>query len=457
VSRGLALVVEQPALAFQPPPIAGEAAVGADQAVAGDDDRDGIPAVGGTDGTGGTGRPQLSGDLAVGRGAREGHSGQRRPDLALIGRSLEPDGDVEPGASAREVLDQLATDLRERGRVPVGEAVDPWRANVAVKVQAHQVLSGDHHQHAPERGGHMVDAEHGTGGHRRSMIELAMVDVEFDGALDWDLMLGYLATRAIRGVEVVSAGAYRRTIVIRGAPADMEVALAGPGRLRATAHLPDASGLDTVVEATRRLFNLDFDVAAANAALRGDRLLAPLTVSRPGLRVPGICDPFEVGVRAIIGQQVSVKGAGTITGRLVDRHGTPIEWLGDPGLSHLFPSPQQLASADLRGIGLTTARMRAIRGFAQAVSDGSLRLDRGLGLEDLVLAITAVVGLGPWTAHYLAVRMGFPDAFPAGDLGLRRALERASGESLGPRTVGAMAERWRPWRAHAAIHLWLAH
>jgi AraC family transcriptional regulator of adaptative response / DNA-3-methyladenine glycosylase II len=289
------------------------------------------------------------------------------------------------------------------------------------------------------------------------MIEVAMVEPEFGGPLDWDSMLGYLAARAIRGVEAVSAGVYRRTIAIRGAPAAMEVALAGPGRLQATADLPDGHGLDNVVEATRRLFNLDLDVAAANARLCGDRLLAPLIAARPGLRVPGVWDPFEIGVRAIIGQQVSVKGAGTITGRLVARHGTPIQGQGGSGLSHVFPTPEALAKADLLGIGLTGARVSAIRGFAQAISDGSLRLDRSLGLDDLVGAITALPGLGPWTAQYLGVRMGFPDAFPAGDLGLRRALEHASGESFAPRTVGVMAEGWRPWRAHAAIHLWLAH
>ncbi len=172
--------------------------------------------------------------------------------------------------------------------------------------------------------------------------------------------------------------------------------------------------------------------------------------------MPGVWDPYEVGVRAIIGQQVSVAGASTIAGRLVERAGTAVPGLTQFGLTHVFPSPAALAVADLTGIGLTGARMAAIRSFADAVATGSLRLDRSLSLEELLAATVAVPGLGPWTANYLALRMGEADAFPAGDLGLRRGIERLTGSAVATRDVAGIAERWRPWRAQAAIHLWLS-
>jgi AraC family transcriptional regulator of adaptative response / DNA-3-methyladenine glycosylase II len=177
--------------------------------------------------------------------------------------------------------------------------------------------------------------------------------------------------------------------------------------------------------------------------------------ARPGLRVPGAWDPYEVGVRAVIGQQVSVAGAGTITARLVERWGTPVPGLGALGLTHLFPPPDVLVTADLDGIGLTGARAAAVRSFAVAVADGSVRLDRSTGLDRLVDSVVALPGLGPWTGHYLALRLGEPDAFPATDLGIRRAVGRLTG-SPAPATVADRAEAWRPWRAAAAAHLWLS-
>ncbi len=278
----------------------------------------------------------------------------------------------------------------------------------------------------------------------------------FSGPIDWDSMLAYMAVRAIRGVEHVAAGVYRRTIVIDGDPGAIEVALAGPGQLVLTAHLPHWNGLIHVVQQVRRLFNLDMDLGAANDALRRDPILARSIRSHDGMRVPGVWDPFEVGVRAIVGQQVSVAGAGTIIGRLVERHGVAVSGLGQLGLTHLFPSAAVLADADLDGIGLTGARVAAIHSFSRAVAEGSLPLDRSLCLEDLVAEVVRVPGLGPWTANYLALRMGEPDAFPAGDLGLRRGIEHLTGTSVAPRAVSAIAERWRPWRAQAAIHLWLS-
>jgi 3-methyladenine DNA glycosylase/8-oxoguanine DNA glycosylase len=262
-------------------------------------------------------------------------------------------------------------------------------------------------------------------------------------------MLGYFAARAIAGVEHVSEGSYRRTVVIDGDPGVLELSRGGPDHLVLRAHLPHWEGLIHVAQRARGIFNLDADVEAATRHLEGDAVIGPLMGIRPGLRAPGTWDPFETGVRAIVGQQVSVGGAGTITARIVARHGTPLPGLQALGLTHLFPSPSVLAEADLSGLGLTSPRGAAVNAFARAVAEQSVPLDRGSRLDQLVESITSIPGLGPWTAHYLALRMGERDAFPASDLGLRRALSRAEGE---PNDVSA---RWRPWRAHAAVHMWL--
>jgi AraC family transcriptional regulator of adaptative response / DNA-3-methyladenine glycosylase II len=277
----------------------------------------------------------------------------------------------------------------------------------------------------------------------------------FAGPLDWEAMLGYLEARAIQGVEQVSSGVYRRTIRVDDDPGVIEVSTGGTDHLVVTAHLPHWGGLIHVVHQVRRLFNLDFDPDEANRALGHDPILRGRITSLPGLRVPGAWDPFEVGVRAIVGQQVTVAGAGTIIARLVARHGTLIPGLGQFGLSHLFPSAEVLAGADLAGTGLTGARIAAIHRFADAVMNGSVRLDRSRTLDDQLASLVAVPGLGPWTAEYIALRMGEPDAFPSTDLGLRRSVEALAGGSVTPRAIGQIAERWRPWRAHAAIHLWL--
>ncbi|HEV3273570.1 MAG TPA: AlkA N-terminal domain-containing protein [Candidatus Dormibacteraeota bacterium] len=278
--------------------------------------------------------------------------------------------------------------------------------------------------------------------------------LSFTGQLDWQAMLEYLSARSIKGVEHISGSVYRRTILVDGDPGAIEVRRGGPGHLAVIAHLPHQAGPIPVVDQVRRLFNLDFDLDAANAALGRDPVLAARIAALPGLRAAGSWDPFEVGVRAIVGQQVTVAGAGTIIARLVERHGILVPGLDRFGLSHVFPASGVLAEADLAGTGLTGARIAAIRNFASAVAAGSLRLDRTRRLDDLLASMLALPGLGPWTAQYVALRIGEADAFPSSDLGLRRSLEALTGRAMTPRAVGEMAERWRPWRAHAAIHLW---
>jgi AraC family transcriptional regulator of adaptative response / DNA-3-methyladenine glycosylase II len=275
----------------------------------------------------------------------------------------------------------------------------------------------------------------------------------FAGALEWPAMLDYFALRAIPGVEAVAGDRYRRTVVIDGDPGVLEVMPGGVDHLVLVAHLPHWDGLIHVVERVRRMLGLDRPAGDAAGVLRADPVLAPLLAARPGLRVPGAWNPFEVGVRAIVGQQVSVAAASTITGRIVARHGAPVDGLAPLRLSHTFPSAAALAAADLDGLGLTRGRAAAIRAFAAAVAAGDVPLDGSLALDDLVDAIVAVPGLGPWTAHYVALRLGERDAFPATDLGLVRALARLDGD--GP-ALAERAEAWRPWRALAAVHLWVA-
>jgi AraC family transcriptional regulator, regulatory protein of adaptative response / DNA-3-methyladenine glycosylase II len=281
-----------------------------------------------------------------------------------------------------------------------------------------------------------------------------MLRLPFTGPLDWETMAEYFAARAIPGVEHVSAGTYRRTIVVGDDPGVLELSAGGDDHLLLRAHLPHWEELVHVVQRARRIPSLDFELDEPASHLGADPTIGPLLDARPGLRPPGTWDPFETGVRAIVGQQVTVAHANAIAGRLVAQFGTPVPGLEPLGLTHTFPSATTLAGADLGGLGLTPARARAVGLFAGAVAEDAVRLDRSVDLDRLVTSITALDGLGPWTAHYLALRLGEPDACPTTDLGLRRSLPRHAPHAAA--ALDDLAERWRPWRALAATHLWIA-
>src|SRR5262245_39018063 len=282
-----------------------------------------------------------------------------------------------------------------------------------------------------------------------------LLRLPFSGPLDWETMAAYFAARAIPGVEQVSGETYRRTVVVGDDPGVLELSAGGDDHLLLRAHLPHWEELVHVVQGSRRIASLDFELNEPASHLAADPTIGPLLEARPGLRPPGTWDPFETGVRAIIGQQVTLAHANAIAGRLVERLGTEVAGLEPLGLTHTFPSAGTLAGADLGGLGLTPARARAISLFAGAVAEDSVRLDRSIGLDRLITSITALDGLGPWTAHYLALRLGEPDACPTTDLGLRRSLPRHAPQAAAA-ALDDLAEGWRPWRALAATHLWIA-
>lgn len=255
------------------------------------------------------------------------------------------------------------------------------------------------------------------------------ISLPYRPPLDWPRMIAFLQPRVMPGVEVVSRDCYRRAIEIDGEPADLEVVVV-PDQpvLLLRLHAAGRSGawLHRLVGQARRMFDLDADPLRIAGDLGGSAVLGSLIEARPGLRVVGAWDRFELAVRAVLGQQISVRAATTLTRRLVHGYGCPVEGAGTV-TTHLFPAPAALADADLRSIGATSSQEGAIRAIATAVATHELRLDASKGLEEFVERFCRLPGVGPWTAHYVAMRaLGEPDAFPPGDLGLRRALANDS-------------------------------
>ncbi len=215
----------------------------------------------------------------------------------------------------------------------------------------------------------------------------------------------------------------------------------------------DGAALATAEPAVRRMLGLDVDTVAIDRALSADPVLAPLVAARPGLRVPGAYDGWELAVRAIVGQQVSVVAATTLAGRVVRAAGTPLKRLVG-SLTHAFPLPGELAAAPLPGLGMPARRIETLRVLGRAIDAGAVSLDGSVDVQATQAALVALPGIGPWTAGYVAMRaLGDPDAFPTGDIGLRRAAVRLGlpGET---RALAQAAERWRPYRSYAAYHLW---
>ncbi|MBL8115559.1 MAG: helix-turn-helix domain-containing protein, partial [Acidobacteria bacterium] len=269
---------------------------------------------------------------------------------------------------------------------------------------------------------------------------------------DWNAILGFLAARAVPGIEEVVDGAYRRTF----AGTTLSVRPAASGFALALSLTPPGEGrLLGIVRTVSRVFDLGADPETLRRHFESDAVLGPLVAKRPGLRVPGAFSRFELLVRAVLGQQVSVAAARTFAGRIVARWGTPLPG-AESALTHAFPEAPVLAAlapADLASIGLTTRRAETLRAVARAFADGALP-EESPGLDELVERLTELPGIGPWTAQYMALRAwNEPDAFPTGDLGLLAALAK-DGVRPGAKELEARAEAWRPFRAYAALHLW---
>ncbi|MGB0133132.1 AlkA N-terminal domain-containing protein [Dokdonella sp.] len=271
---------------------------------------------------------------------------------------------------------------------------------------------------------------------------------------DFPAMLAFYERRAIRGVERVDNGSYRRTVLIDGEPGWMEVsAIEDQPALRLRVHDVRPARLGTLVARVRRMFDVDADPAAIMKVLQRDKRLRPLARRWPGQRLPGAWDAHELAVRAVLGQQISVAAAHTLASRLVERYGLAHEPSNGAGLGALFPAPTILAEAPLESIGLTRARAATIRGLSRACAEGTVDFSSVQSLDAFVSRLCELPGIGAWTAQYIAMRaQSRPDAFPAGDLVLRKLA--GDGVAITERAMASIAEAWRPWRAYAVMLLW---
>ena len=274
---------------------------------------------------------------------------------------------------------------------------------------------------------------------------------------DWVGLLDFLAGRATPGVETVLNGEYLRVVRIGGARGIIRVSNVGVA-ISVSVQGVGTACLFPVVQRVRSMFDVDAPIEDIAAGLKRDKRLRAWLNDRPGIRVPGAWDGFELALRAVLGQQVSVKAATTFAGRIAERYGEPvgvtIDGLQDAPTT-VFPEPRKLVRARLEHLGITRSRAQTIRDLARAVVNGDLSFDAGQTADDVRGALTAIRGIGDWTAEYVAMRaMKDPDAFPSSDLGLLRAFDRSDGTRLRPAELGARAESWRPWRAYAALLIW---
>jgi AraC family transcriptional regulator of adaptative response / DNA-3-methyladenine glycosylase II len=272
-------------------------------------------------------------------------------------------------------------------------------------------------------------------------------------------MLSFLAARAIPGAETVAGDIYRRTIAIGEHGGVISVAPTDKNRVDVAIRFPDIAALPQIIARVRRVFDLAADPDQIGAHLSLDPMLAPLVALRPGLRVPGAWDGFELALRAIFGQQITVPAATRLLGKLVQVHGArlPAAAGEHEGLSHLFPSPGRVANADVAALGMPNARALAVTSLARAIAADPSLFSRGAGLDEAIAKLRSLPGIGEWTAQYIAMReLREPDAFPAADIGLMRAMAGTDGVRPSPSGLLARAEAWRPWRAYATLHLWAA-
>ncbi|MGC1460295.1 MAG: AlkA N-terminal domain-containing protein [Steroidobacteraceae bacterium] len=271
---------------------------------------------------------------------------------------------------------------------------------------------------------------------------------------DWPAMLSFLQRRAIPGVERVAQGTYSRSIALDGVQGRISVQAGGANALRASIRISRLATLPNIIARLRRQFDLAADPLSIAAHLGTDPVLAPLLKIRPGLRVPGAWDGFELAIRAVLGQQISVAAAIRLAGRLVRACGAPLAE-PDGDLTHVFPTPEALRRVNLSTLGLPRSRAATLSGVAAAALENPRLFGAHCDLDEAIARLRSIRGVGEWTAQYIALRqLREPDAFPAADVGLMRALVDAQGQRPTAPQLLARAEPWRPWRAYAAQHLW---
>jgi len=273
----------------------------------------------------------------------------------------------------------------------------------------------------------------------------------------WHELLSFFAGRATPGVELVTNGRYLRTVRVAERAGVIDVQDVG-GALSLTIHGIATDSLFAAVQRTRSLFDLDAPIDDISGVLSRDGTLRAWMKETPGVRVPGAWDGFELCVRAVLGQQVSVKAATTFAGRIAERYGEPVGVAVD-GISdaptRLFPEPQRLRRARLESLGIIRSRAQTIRDLARATSNGEIDFGAEQSVDEFHATLTSIKGVGDWTAEYVAMRaLKNPDAFPASDLGLLRAFDQKDGRRLRPAELAVRAEAWRPWRAYAALLIW---
>ncbi|HEX2658653.1 MAG TPA: AlkA N-terminal domain-containing protein [Polyangia bacterium] len=286
--------------------------------------------------------------------------------------------------------------------------------------------------------------------------EIALL-LRYQPPYDWPAMLEFLRRRAITGLEHVSADGYARAVELSGAQGTVAVTHGEGNALRVAVRFPRLSALPAIIARLRRVFDLAADPVAIGAHLAKDPALATLVKARPGLRVPGAWDGFELAIRAVLGQQITVGAAVKLAARLVAAYGARLTAPGG-ALTHVFPRPEALASVDLSSLGMPRARAAALSAVAAAAVADPRVFDATTDLEQAVQRLRAIRGVGEWTAQYIALRqLREPDAFPAADVGLMRALAACdAGAAPSSAQLLRRAEAWRPWRAYAAQHLWAA-
>jgi AraC family transcriptional regulator of adaptative response / DNA-3-methyladenine glycosylase II len=285
------------------------------------------------------------------------------------------------------------------------------------------------------------------------------LDLAYKAPYDWDALIGFLKMRAIEGVEAVSAERYARTIAIGEDRGILVVTpSSSPDRLSVTVRFPRLAALPGIISRVRRVFDLTADPQAIAAHLSLDPALAPRVAARPGLRVPGAWDGFELAVRAILGQQITVAAATLLAARIVREWGEPLPAAlagVSAGLTHTFPTAERLAASDLSGLPMPRARSGALKTLAEAAVADPTLFDPPGDLAGAIARLKALPGIGEWTAQYIAMRqLREPDAFPSADIGLMRAMADVEGRRPTAAALQARAQAWRPWRAYGALHLW---